>query len=275
MHSYYALSSLVVFSYRRYFIGSFLVLTWLALFTYSIYITPSGRGEKTLWIVDTSLSMSVEDIVESGSITHSRLDLAKAIIKNSIREAPWENAVITYARSAWVASPFTPDRGFLIDVTESLRVTDIYGGSDISSAFALVHSLYATLAGPLHIILISDWGSTTDLTHMSDLPSGADLTIIGIGTPKWGKIPLGYNLEGERRYKYFEGKEIVVPYEKSSLETLANEYHSSIIEKSEWDTTLSLWPWVFASVDPGLYRIIGLLMLLLGYLYHPYAQQRK
>ena len=266
--------SYTAFSYKRYSIGSALILIGLFFFGYSIALTPTSTPKKTLWIVDISLSMGVEDIVESGSILHSRLDLAKAIIDGGIRQRWWEHAIIGYARSAWVLAPFSSDRAFLTSVVSGIQPIDIYGWSDISAAFLLVRSLYGGLGTPIEMILLSDGGSSTSIDTITDLPERSSLTIIGIGTQKWGKIPLGYDLDGERRYKYFEKKEITIPYEQDILKTLIKRYGASYIRKDYWDIS-SIGSDFFITIDPSIYRMFGIAFLLIGYIFHPYATSKK
>ena len=80
--------SLVIhqFSYRRYIIGSLVLLIGLSLLVYRYFIIDESSSDtRTLWIVDTSLSMMVEDI--SGSDTGmvmSRLDLAKRLVSEGV-----------------------------------------------------------------------------------------------------------------------------------------------------------------------------------------------
>ena len=62
---------------------------------------------------------------------------------------------------------------------------------------------YLASRDPIHIVLITDGGMTGEGVF-PELPSDTSLTVIGIGTPTGGMIPLGYNLDGEKRYKYYE-----------------------------------------------------------------------
>ena len=44
-------------------------------------------------------------------------------------------------------------------------------------------------------------------------------------------MPLGYDSNGNRRYKYFSGQEVVIGYESSALKHLSNLYGAPLIER--------------------------------------------
>jgi hypothetical protein len=73
---------------------------------------PSGERE-TLWIVDTSLSMAVEDITHSQHLSSSRLDLAKALIASGVVHIPGQHALMTFSDIARLQVPLTSDRDFI------------------------------------------------------------------------------------------------------------------------------------------------------------------
>ena len=56
--------------------------------------------EKTLWIVDNSMSMQVEDMRENSTNTYySRLQVARSLISSGVMMIPGQHAIVTYARS--------------------------------------------------------------------------------------------------------------------------------------------------------------------------------
>lgn len=71
------------FSHRRYFLSQFFVLMGIICIA-SVLISRESRnraGGDTLWIIDNSLSMGVEDMRgDQGDTIESRLDAAKSLI---------------------------------------------------------------------------------------------------------------------------------------------------------------------------------------------------
>ena len=225
------------FSYRRFLISWGLILLWLFLCGYAIWSEWIGTtaSEQTLWIIDNSLSMAVEDMkdIQSELIT-SRLESARAIVMSGVERTPGEHGIILYARSAGILTPFTMDREMLKKNIANITPVTENGWSDVSSVFALVTSLYSVRMTPLHIILLTDGGDTGG-SSLPPLPSNTTLSIIGIGTDAGWPIFLGYDALGHRRYKFYEGKEISVPYESKNIDRIASLYHAPVsrIEKGE------------------------------------------
>lgn len=70
------------FSHPRLLIGRLISITGILLLGFLIFhrLDPSAES-RTLYVVDTSLSMAVEDVgTDTGSLSKNRLDLAKAWI---------------------------------------------------------------------------------------------------------------------------------------------------------------------------------------------------
>ena len=150
-------------------------LIFLILFT-----SEPPKQEQTLWVLDTSSSMGIEDIsTQKSSVMMSRFDLAKELIETSISG---ETAMISYARHASVVFPMSTDTNSTRAFVHTLRPTQMNGGSDISSAFELIQMLYASTKHPIHVILLSDGGDSASGTILPSLPSYARLSIIGLGT---------------------------------------------------------------------------------------------
>ncbi len=97
-----------IFSHFRYFLASLCIIAGVSGIIFLVFFSPEiPKGERTLWILDTSSSMGVEDIsTEKMSVNMSRFDLAKELIETSISG---ETAMITYARHASVLTPMNTD----------------------------------------------------------------------------------------------------------------------------------------------------------------------
>ena len=58
-------------------------------------------GGDTLWIIDNSLSMGVEDMGNtSDGILHSRIDRARALVLDGMAKIPGNHGALLFARSA-------------------------------------------------------------------------------------------------------------------------------------------------------------------------------
>ena len=173
--------------------------------------------------------MAVEDMkdIQSELIT-SRLESARSLVMSGVETIPGEHAILLYARSAGVLIPFTMDREILEKSIANITPVTDNGGSDVSSVFALVGSLYSVHTTPLHIILLTDGGDTGG-SSLPPLPPNTTLSIIAIGTDTGGPIFLGYDTLGHRRYKIYQGREISVPYEAKNIDRIASLYHARVM----------------------------------------------
>lgn len=262
-----------VFLLRRFLFSLSLSLLGLSLLFFSLFAPQGDETERVLFVLDTSLSMSVEDISFSGTLTKSRLDLAKDIIRETLEKYKTSYGLITYARSASMSMPFSSDIWVFLDTLGGIEPTLVYGWSDISAALELVRIIYLGSSEPLHIVLLSDGGMTGDW-KLADLPSNSSLTVIGIGTPAWGTIPLGYNLDGERRYKYYEWSPVIARYESENMEKLSHFYRAPLFHRETYDTSLSLPHLSYSSLSIHLMRIFWFIALLLSYMIRPYAVKK-
>jgi von Willebrand factor type A domain len=264
-----------VFSYKRYITSSILIIFWLGILLYRYFVIEYlPTWDRTLWIIDTSLSMAVEDIpsTEKGMMI-SRLDLAKKLALLGIESIWGEHAVISYARQASVESPFLSEKAFTRDIVSSLSLIEFYGWSDSEAALSLARTLYAGSSVPIHIVVLTDGEMTGEKQDVS-LPENLDLTFVALGSSRWGKIPLGYDAEGERRYKYFSGSQVVVSYDPISLKKLAGIYDAQYIDQG----TSALFPASLIRVPitqnkKNIYLLLATLLIVSWYIYHPYAQK--
>lgn len=128
--------------------------------------------------------MSVEDISDPVSkIERSRLSVARSLISSGITIIPGHHGIVSYARSAGVVSPLSPDQTTLKQAASSIDLVMDNGGSDITAALTLIDTLYSGSDEPIDIILLSDGGDTST-SLPKELPSHLSLSIIGIGSPQ-------------------------------------------------------------------------------------------
>ena len=97
-----------IFSYFRFFLTAFFILIGFSMLVWDVFFSLDiPDRERTLWVVDVSSSMGIEDIATNNqNVMMSRLDLAKSIMSTSFSG---ETAIMTYARHANMILPFTSD----------------------------------------------------------------------------------------------------------------------------------------------------------------------
>ncbi len=218
--------------------------------------------------------MLVEDMSSSGNIMMSRLDLAKKYIYQDINSRSWSIALITYDKNASLLVPRTLDRESFREILSAVTPLDIWGGSDLSAGL----SLFAKLRQPddtrVDLVILTDGWWTVSRDILPYLSSVSDTTIVGIGTEVGWRIPLGYNLDGEKRYKYYEWSEVIAHYEKDNIEKLSLLSHAQLVHLEEdRDYQFSASPRY--RLDPSLLEIIGICSILLGIMIPHYAREKK
>lgn len=267
------------FSYWRYILSLCLMCASLSSYGYILSIAWERETTvDTLYVIDNSLSMAVEDIRDpSSNIISSRLETAKDIAREMIRTTPWRWWAIVYARDSAVISPLISDTSLLESTLSQISPVLDNGGSDVASVFSLINTLYTRHGNPLHIVLFTDGGDTSTLP-LPDIIPQMDLTIIGIGTDTWGPVPLGYDALGNRRYKIYQWKEISVPYDAKNIEKLTTKYSASYHRvESLWFSLEGITPETsrLISVDPPTLTYLShfaLFVFLISVFLHPYAR---
>mgnify|MGYP002136220052 CR=1 FL=1 len=266
-------NTLSTFSFYRLFIGQFLVGAWIFLLGYSIFFGDSGSiWQRTLYIIDTSLSMGIEDVDKgiNGQL-QSRLDQAKSLILSS--SFSWEVAVIAYARSPGLILPFTSSLEIFTRTIQNISTSSAFGGSDPVWALSLMDTLYKNNTTPLNLFLLTDGWNTHSVDALPPLPSLSHLTIIGLGSDAWWKIPLGYDSTGARRYKIYENQEVIVPFDETFLQKIKKEYSATYVRMENGGNKSIPKNQVFSSSfyfrDKILF-IFGCMFLIFWYFLQPY-----
>ena len=255
---------------------SFFLLFGIGILLYRyIILENTSSSIRTLWIIDTSLSMAVEDIPSSENTQMvSRLALAKKLMQEGIDIIPGEHALISYAREASVETPFSSDTDHIKNIISNLTPMEFYGGSDLMSALSLASTLYVRSDTPVHIILLSD-GGVEGWSAPIILPNIFSLSFIWLGTIRGGKIPLGYDSDGNTRYKYFAGKEVVIGYDASSLKNMSNQYNAVLIERENFAPfPKEIIPTPITDMRKLIFLALGTFCIIFWYFLHPYARKK-
>lgn len=195
----------------------------------------------------------------------SRLEKAKIIIHDSLQDGEIFG-LITFTRSPVLVLPFSPTSQKTHAIISGIRAKEIGWGSDPFTALRFAKSLYGETFSHLTVRIITDGGFTSEDTPV-DIPSGWSVEILPIGTLAGGRIPLGYNALGERRYKYGSGGEVIAKRENLRIEKLAHITHGSIRD--------SFPPKNLEEIQSKYQTILAIAMMVCSLFLHPFHQPKK
>lgn len=184
-----------------------------------------SEARPILYIVDTSLSMSVDDIVWDDGIRHSRLDTVIDLLQQLPSNRPrW---LMTFASSARLQIPFSLDDSLWDSVVSAITVIRYGAPTDIETALASAVLIYQDT--PMDIVVLTDAESTVDAESQTwvTLSPGMSLHLIGIGTPEGGKIVANYDGDGRIVYKQYQWKDIISRLDENMLKSLSKKYDAT------------------------------------------------
>lgn len=211
-------------------------------------------GEDLLLVIDTSLSMSCDDV------SPSRLKAAGFLALNLIRElAPARFGLVAYAGSAVPLSPLTFDAPHVQGLIGGLAPRRMpVAGTSADHLFRMLSSL---LSKPdpdrrLTVLLIGD-GEFFDQPAPDSLEklrrSGARLVVVGIGTPGGAAIP---DSRAERPGPLADeaGRPVVSRLSEPALQELASQTGGSYLSfQSVGETTDQIVQRFFLERTPSRY----------------------
>jgi hypothetical protein len=141
---------------------------------------------------------------------------------------------MTFASTARLQLPLSHDDILWQSTLDTLSPVSYGSVTDIDTALASAILTYGTT--PLHIVLITDGETTTDIATQTGvvLPGSMDLTLIGIASVTGGRIIDHYDGDGRIVYKVYEGRDVVSRLDLDYLQKLSTKYHAqlALIEKS-------------------------------------------
>lgn len=227
----------------------------------------SERWESvTVWILDTSLSMTTDDLLDTQWVAQSRMDTARALVASGISLVSGRQSLITFSDSARLIVPLTDDQDFLKLSLESLTPHIYWGASDMAKVIELLTSYDSSLT--VHAIVLTD-GEWSHTPHMlSILPSHVSLTIVGIGTESGGPMLEGYDAFGKPRYKQSAWKTVISRLDRPELETLTSRYSARlfIIDRYSLDQLHDILhdPAVLRPLSRQIFLVAWVVFLLLS-----------
>lgn len=185
---------------NRFIRGTLIIIGIIFLGLYYWWMSDNSDNQKTLWVVDNSLSMWVHDINTLSGIMISRLDLAKSIILQSSKYIPWEQGIMTVAQWARLELPMNHDTIAFKNVVDGITPILRWWGSSLTTPFDMIKLIYGNTP-QLHIIWITDGEFSDSWATLSGYTNNPGITFIGVGTHIWWSIPLWYNPDGSPKYK--------------------------------------------------------------------------
>ena len=207
--------------------------------------TSSVKGIDCIWLLDVSMSMDTEDVINNNS-SLSRLSKAKWIIENYMITHP-ENryGLVIFAGTSRLISPLTTENSSILTFLASIDSKSMReGGTDFHQALQLSLDRFETQASTPHaIVLLSDGGDTEDAINATSVKNlfigkNANLITIGIGNIKPSPIPIGRNPIGETVYKKFQWETVLSGMNPESLNALANIGGWSYLEGNSLEKNL-------------------------------------
>ncbi len=212
-------------------------IVWCTLFLFSLFLSLTNlpSSDKTLILLDTSLSMAVEDIATLSGWTISRFEASKNLIRKLVH-TPGEYGLMTFAKNPILRSPITDNTDFLENSINTISLVDQTSGTDIESALARIRKLYITSG--VRLLLITDGWGEIDASMIDHF--GTELEIIGIGTKAWGNIPSGNDVFGKPLYKMQDGELVRSTRNTRNIETLADLFHATTTN-IEWESDIKTY----------------------------------
>lgn len=175
--------------------------------------------QKTIIIIDTSLSMLSEDVRPNRF--GKALQLARHFVKNS---AGHQLAIVVFSDTQKRLIPFTDDIDLVDSRLAALETTNsVGGGSNISQAISEATAYFEESSedgsGGGNILLFTD-AEESDGDFKISVPDNVNLAVIGIGTAKGGNIPLRWEDGSYRGYKTVKNEPVVTKLNEDYIKSL-------------------------------------------------------
>ena len=198
----------------------------LLVFSLFSWISDPHKNDRwALFVVDTSLSMSVADIAWTQGALLSRVDTTKKILSDMSMTRP--SALMTFASSAKLQLPLSTDERVWDEVIGAIDVIRYGSPTDIGSALASAMLIYSIEPMDIYLLTDGEGTSTENIGTWVSIPRHTRLHIIGIGTENGGKIINNYDGSGRAVYKQYEWKDIISRLDRDNIKFIADQYGAS------------------------------------------------
>lgn len=198
----------------------FFLMSLLDLRGQSKSIDSGISHQNTIIVLDSSLSMLVEDI-HPNRFKRSIM-LARHFIKNA---AGHKVALVVFSDTHKLIAPFTDDFDFLDSRLNGLQDRSIQkGGSNIKKAVAESVAYFREFEPDLNeitgnILLFTDADENGEI-DFDFIPKGISLAVVGVGTLKGGTIPLRRKNGTLYGRKKFNNKDVISTLNEKKIVTL-------------------------------------------------------
>ena len=199
---------------------SFFLLSLLDLRGKEVQVNSKTSDERTIILIDTSASMSVEDV------RPNRFEKALLLVKHYVRKAVGQKiAVIVFSDGQKTIVPFTDDFNLLNARIETLKNLSLSrGGTGLSLAIQeSIQYFKDTAEEPKGNILIFSDAEENDGGIEISVPASVSVAVVGVGTARGGPIPIRNKQGVFKGNKKFKGKEVVSKLNESFLKDLGKK----------------------------------------------------
>lgn len=177
--------------------------------------------QKTLIVIDSSLSMLSEDVRPNRFV--KSLQIARHFVKSA---AGHQLAIVLFSDSQKRIIPFTDDIDLLDSRIAGLEKTNaVGGGTNISQAITEAASYFESdssdeAKGSGGNILVFTDAEEGEEHFKLELPSNINLAIVGIGTAKGGNIPIRNEDGSFRGYKMNKNEQVTTRLDEAYIKNI-------------------------------------------------------
>lgn len=200
-----------------------MILIWIGF-----WLNLDSGTNKTLWVIDNSLSMVVTDITTESGVMISRLDFAKQIINRHSSLIEWEQAIMSSAYGAKLEIPMTDNHATFLDILQGISPIANGGGSILAHPIDTIRLLYGNIRN-LHIIWITDGEFSDSGSTLSGFLSVPSILFVWVGTRSWWPILEWYNNDWYPRYKESAWQKVNSIRDDLRLQSISSSLWASLI----------------------------------------------
>ncbi len=235
----------LVTSRSAYLSNLFLLLAYLSL-AFALLdlrgaeekVTAEVPDQKTIILIDSSLSMLTEDVRPNRFM--KAIQVARHLVKNSSAN---QFSIFIFADTYQRIIPFTDD----IDLVDSRlaaleSLATVKGSSNIAFTLKGMVSYFQSDDGENamgNILLLTD-GEEQEKDEAINLPKGVSLAVVGIGTAKGGQIPIRWKDGSLKGFKSESGVPVVSKLNEQYIKGLGkqiNDFDYWIVNSFNLPTT--------------------------------------
>ena len=184
-------------------------------------VTAQVPDQKTIILIDSSLSMLTEDVRPNRFL--KAIQVARHFVKNSTAN---QFSVFIFSDTFQRILPFTDDVDLVDSRLAALEsLATVKGSSNIGFTIKGMLPYFQTENGGEsavgNILVLTD-GEDHEKEENLNLPSGISLAVIGIGTSKGGQIPIRWNDGSFKGFKTVSGAPVISRLNENYIKKLGS-----------------------------------------------------